>query len=261
VTLRLLSTLLVGIVGLASASWGDDAPGECPVTFHPRGDESITLEGLLQIPDGEGPHAGVVICHPDPRYGGSMGVTVVDRLRKGLAKAGLATLRFNFRGIGGSTGEFDEGIGEVHDCLGALDLLRARLGVGPKRVALVGYSWGSWTGLRACVRDGKVPACACLSFPVPEGEDITGHTYFRDIRFPTLFVTGTADTISSLGTIRSIIQANGAEKRCRVVPLEGADHFFWSPDDLTAAVGKIVPFITASLRVSAAPLNTSETAD
>lgn len=220
---------------------------ERPVAFHPRGDETLALEGLVRIPEGAAACRGVVICHPDPRYEGSMEAPVVAHLQHAFAEARYATLRFNLRGVGASTGEFDEGKGEVLDCLGALDFLRSQPRIDPKRVALVAYSFGAWVGLQACVRDGKLPACGCLAFPVPENEDITKHTYFKQIASPTLFVTGTGDIISSLKTIRRIVEANGVEKHCRIIGIEDADHFFWSEADLAAAAQHLVAFITKHL--------------
>lgn len=220
-----------------------DTPGERAVTFHPRGDETIELEGLVHMPDRDGPLGGVVLCHPDPRHSGSMTVPVVAHLQRAFAKDGYATLRFNSRGVGGSTGEFDAGDGEIDDCLGALDFLRAQPSVDAKRVALIGYSFGAWVGLQACVRDAKVPACACLAFPVPEGEDIGRHEYFARITFPVLFVTGAADTISSLATIRRLIDANDMAEHCRVTSIPDADHFLFDADHMALAAQRLLSFI------------------
>jgi uncharacterized protein len=227
----------------------DQGAGEVEerVTFHPRGDAGVELEGLLQIPRQGKLAAGLVLCHPDPRYAGAMDSAVVAGLQSGLQKAGYATLRFNLRGVGASKGAFEDGKGEVLDCLGALDFLRARNGVDPARVALVGYSFGSWIGLQACVRDAKVPLCVCVSLPVPATEDITKHPYFAQISFPTLFVTGTEDTISSLATIVKLIDANGVAKYCSIAALQGADHFFRSQRNLDLAVQHAVEFVQEHL--------------
>ncbi len=217
---------------------------EKPLTFHPRGDDAIDLQGLLQVPQGPaGPVPGVVICHPDPRYGGSLNSHVVAGVQGACGEMGWATLRFNFRGVDRSGGAFDDGKGEVADCLGALDRLRSTPGVDPARVALVGYSFGSWVGLRAAVSDGHVPACVCLSFPVPAEEDIARHGYFADIRFPVLLLSGTEDNISWLPTIEAIVAANRSSDYCRVVALEGAGHFYSSPADLAAAKRATTAFL------------------
>ena len=77
------------------------------VTF-PSAD--LTLEGHLTLPPGA-TRAGV-ICHPHPQYGGDMHNPVVGAIEAGLQRAGFATLRFNFRGVGRSTGAYDGGSGE-----------------------------------------------------------------------------------------------------------------------------------------------------
>ena len=72
----------------------------------------IKIEGLLQTKPGD---KGVVITHPHPLYGGSMHNNVVESLVQVYQQAGYATLRFNFRGVGGSAGQYDNGVGEVDD--------------------------------------------------------------------------------------------------------------------------------------------------
>ena len=230
---QLAATALLGILALSGVQ---AAGSEKPLTFHPRGDDAIHLQGLLHAPSGAGEFfPGVVICHPDPRYGGSLSSHVVTAVQGACSEMGWATLRFNFRGVDRSGGVFDDGKGELADCLGALDALRSTPRVDPARVALVGYSFGSWVGLRAAVSDGHVPACVCLSFPVPAEEDIARHGYFADIRCPVLLLTGTEDSISWLPTIEAIVAGNQRSDYCRVVALEGADHFYSNPADLAAA--------------------------
>ena len=88
--------------------------------------EGLSFEGVMAQPDdGSGPWPGVVICHPHPLHGGSMDNNVVLALALGLVEEGFVTLRFNFRGVGGSEGEHTEGEKESQEVLGALDLIKA----------------------------------------------------------------------------------------------------------------------------------------
>src|ERR1044071_6185008 len=83
------------------------------------------LESLLEEP--EGPiRAAVVFGHPHPMHGGTMHTKAVYQGTKGLVRIGCAVLRFNFRGVGGSEGEFDQGAGEMEDFRTALDFMAAR---------------------------------------------------------------------------------------------------------------------------------------
>jgi uncharacterized protein len=100
----------------------------------------LSLEGALALP--ERPAAGVVLCHPHPLYGGDMDNPVVGAAAEACAGLGLATLRFNFRGVGGSRGAWDEGHGEQEDVRATLTLLRQRLPAAT-RLALAGYSFGA----------------------------------------------------------------------------------------------------------------------
>lgn len=220
---------------------------EIAVRFAPRGEASLRLEGLLQVPAQGRPAPGVVLCHPDPRYGGSLGSIVVEALQREFARAGWATLRFNFRGVGESEGGFDGGVGERRDCLGALDLLRSTPGVDAPRVGLIGYSFGSWVGLQACVDDGHVPACGCVAFPVPATEDLDRHPYLARLTCPTLFVTGTLDTISSLATIRSLLERYDPPATCVVRELQGGDHFFGDSVLLQQATRAMLEFFTVQM--------------
>src|SRR5438876_5777477 len=105
--------------------------------------DGLTLEGELQVPDGA--HAAVVLAHPHPLHGGNMRSIVIGALFAGLPAAGVAVLRFNFRGVGASEGTHDGGRGERLDVVAALDVLE---GLGRERpLVLGGWSFGADTSL------------------------------------------------------------------------------------------------------------------
>ena len=110
------------------------------------------LEAILKEP--ESPVAAAVVCHPHPLGGGTMNNNVVYRAAKALNEAGLAVLRFNFRGVGASTGRHDGGAGEEEDALAALDLLAQRYPDLPLWMA--GFSFGARVGLTVGARDGRI---------------------------------------------------------------------------------------------------------
>jgi alpha/beta superfamily hydrolase len=104
----------------------------------------LNLEGELTLPGSCS--RGAVICHPHPQYGGDMDDPVVCAVARALQEAGHATLRFNFRGVGASTGRYGGGAGEGDDLRAAVRFLIERSGA--SRVTLAGYSFGAMIALQ-----------------------------------------------------------------------------------------------------------------
>jgi len=125
-----------------------------------------SLSGRVSIPAGHGHLEGIlreassavaaaVVCHPHPRGGGTMNNNVVYRAAKALVAGGVTALRFNFRGVGASTGSYDDGVGEEDDVRAALDFLRAHAPGLP--IWIAGFSFGARVGLTVGARsDGVV---------------------------------------------------------------------------------------------------------
>lgn len=103
------------------------------------------LEGMLHLPDGE-PIAIAVVAHPLSTMGGTMENKIVTTLSKTFAELGFATLRFNFRGVGESVGEFDSGNGEVEDMLAVIQHAKDAFGHLP--LILAGFSFGGYVAAR-----------------------------------------------------------------------------------------------------------------
>lgn len=108
------------------------------------------LETLTSCPTGLAAPATAVICHPHPLYGGSMHNKVVHTLARSFSELGLRTVRFNFRSVGDSAGEFGRGEGETEDVLAILRWLHA-YGSGDE-IWLAGFSFGAFMALRAAAR-------------------------------------------------------------------------------------------------------------
>ena len=120
------------------------------------------LEALLDRPDGP-PRAAVAFAHPHPEHGGTMHTKVVFRASKALAGIGCLVLRFNFRGVGGSAGVFDEDDGEAADFRAALDYLAARTPGTPLWAA--GMSFGSWIAMETGAVDDRVRLLLGIATP------------------------------------------------------------------------------------------------
>ena len=119
-----------------------------------------TLEGMLAWDPQGKPRFAAVVCHPHPLHGGTMHNKVVFQAAKAALQEGLPTLRFNFRGVGKSTGSFGDGIGEREDVTAALDYLGTRFPAIP--VCLLGFSFGASVGLRVGANDPRVVALVGL---------------------------------------------------------------------------------------------------
>jgi alpha/beta superfamily hydrolase len=108
------------------------------------------LEGYWQA---GAANKGAVITHPHPLYGGSMSNPVVETIQNAYQQNGYATLRFNFRGVGGSQGSYDNGAGEKDDVYAAVATLKSG---GTTAIDLAGYSFGAWVNA-AIVADSRTP--------------------------------------------------------------------------------------------------------
>jgi len=135
-----------------------------------QSDDTTTLEAELARPDGT-PRVGIVLCHPHPQYGGTMRSIVISALFEALPKIGVETLRFNFRGVEHSTGDFDEGHGERRDARAAIDALANDLGPNTPLV-LVGWSFGA--DIAMSVRDRSVRAWVAIAPPLRYATDLDG---------------------------------------------------------------------------------------
>ncbi len=188
---------------------------EIQVTFR-SGD--LTLEGLLANPGGDAPAA--VVCHPHPMYGGSMFNNVVDAILAALWQAGYATLRFNFRGVGGSDGEYDGGPGEVDDAVAAMAFLLAQPGVRKSGAVMAGYSFGAMVAVSAGYERAEIARVVAVALPlamadarIPDGASK-----------PVLLVSGDRDSYSPVAGLQALRSKVGDSARLEIVA--GADHFF-----------------------------------
>jgi alpha/beta superfamily hydrolase len=149
-----------------------------------------------------------------------MHTKAVYRAAQGLLEAGLVTLRFNFRGVGASTGTHDEGIGEQDDLRNALDWLEARYPSLPMVVG--GFSFGSMVGLSVGIEDPRAVALFGLGLPVERAE--YDFSYLADSDKPLLVVQGEGDEFGSGAAVAELVAPLGS--RVTLVRIAGSDHFF-----------------------------------
>jgi alpha/beta superfamily hydrolase len=188
------------------------------------------LEALVKEPVGLARGAAVV-CHPHPIHGGTMHTKAVYRAAQALNDAGLVTLRFNFRGVGASTGSFDEGIGEREDLEAALDWLEREYPTLPLFAG--GFSFGSMVALSVGVDDERVVALFGLGLPVDK--DAYDYSFLEQTEKPILVVQGENDEFGSGEMVSKLLDPLGTH--ITLVRIPGSDHFFRDrPDELRATV-------------------------
>ena len=173
-----------------------------------------------------------LLLHPHPLHGGTMHNKVVYRVAAALEEAGFETLRFNFRGVGQSTGAYDGGDGETVDARDALDFLLTHQ---PhfREVIVAGFSFGSLVGLRLGCGDPRVDRLIAIGLPVRLGTP----DFLSACRKPTLFLHGEADDIAPLAPLAELLEQFRYERPFQLVTIPGAGHFFdRHPAELKAAV-------------------------
>jgi alpha/beta superfamily hydrolase len=140
---------------------------------------------------------------------------------KVFAGLGLPVLRFNFRGVGLSEGEFDHGVGELDDARAGLDWLDAKLHL---PILLVGFSFGSYVGMRAGCCDARVQGMIGLGVPYrAEGRSYT-YEFLDDCTQPKLYISGTEDQFGPRKFVEPMLEETADPKR--IVWIDGAEHFF-----------------------------------
>jgi hypothetical protein len=197
----------------------------------------VDLEGMIFIPEGEGPFSLVVLCHPHPLYGGNMFNNVVQAVGAVLGEKGLAWLKFNFRGVGRSGGRYSDGIGERDDARSALSFAENQERVNPAKIGICGYSFGSTVAFAAAAMDPRVKAVAGIS-PFIEPPDLLDRCFS-----PKLFVTGTGDEFVDPQALERQVKKLSGPKELILFP--GVDHF-WSEGE-GAMAEKVAGFFWESL--------------
>ncbi len=190
------------------------APRKQPLTIHgPAGG----LEALLETPEGVTGERVAVLCHPHPQHQGTMLNKVVHTLARAMNDLGLSALRFNFRGVGASEGDYAEGEGEVDDVTAVAEYARRRW---PGcRIWLAGFSFGGVVSARAAER---VRPEQLLS--IAPAVNILGRELREIPGMPWLVIQGGADEIVAPAEVRD--WAATLQPQPKLIVLPEAGHFF-----------------------------------
>ncbi len=177
------------------------------------------LEAILKEPD-EKFRGVALVAHPHPLGHGTMHNKVVFRAAAGLSRADLVTLRFNFRGVGLSTGTHDDGRGEQDDIKTALDFLSENYPNEP--VTLAGFSFGSRFGTEIAINDDRIVRIISIGTPV----DKYDYEFLHDCDKPILFVHGDNDEFGEVKNLQKLFNDLTKTDDKEIVIFENCGHFF-----------------------------------
>lgn len=175
------------------------------------------LEALLELTESAQPQAVAVVCHPHPVHGGTLQNKVVHTLARAFVSCDIAALRFNFRGVGVSAGEFDDAAGEYDDAVAAVNWLQARYPELP--VWLAGFSFGGAIAIRVA-NSHSVAGLVSVAPAV--------RRFAADVESapacPWLLVQGDEDELVDID--ETIEFVNRLEPGPELAVFEGGGHFF-----------------------------------
>lgn len=189
------------------------------------------LEAILKEPRQRPPRAAALVLHPHPLGGGTMHNKVVFRAAAALNEAGLLTLRINFRGVGQSTGEHDEGRGEQADVRAGIDYLAGHYP--ESKLVVCGFSFGARVGLDVGIRDERVNYLIGVGTPL----DKYDFDFLTSCRKPILLIQGEHDEYGDVAELRKLADELQKHTDARLVIVPGAGHFFEERlDELKSAI-------------------------
>ncbi len=172
------------------------------------------LEGLFEQ---VGKERAVVITHPHPTYGGDMYNSVVHTISKAFQQLSYSTLRFNFRGVGKSTGSYDNGLGEQEDVKYAIQYLSE---LGFNSIGLAGYSFGSWV-IYNLVINNKLKNSIVLVSPPVDFIEFENNQLLDSLK---MVLVGDRDDFASLENINQLVPIWNPKAHLEII--QGADHFY-----------------------------------
>ncbi len=179
------------------------------------------LEAIVKEPRHAANKGVALVLHPHPLGGGTMHNKVVFRAASALNDAGLITLRINFRGVGQSTGEHDEGRGELEDVRAGLDYLTNNYPGRP--ILLCGFSFGARVGLEVGMSDQRVQSLISIGTPVGKYD----FSFLKACRKPLLFVHGDHDEFGTLSELQQLVdEIKMHNPGAKLHVAKGSGHFF-----------------------------------
>ncbi|MBN8291323.1 alpha/beta hydrolase [Rhodobacter sp. NTK016B] len=164
-----------------------------------------------------------IVLHPHPQFGGTMNNKVVYNLHYAFHSMGFSVLRFNFRGVGRSQGEYDQGVGELSDAAAALDYLQSQ-NQNSRHCWVCGFSFGAWIGMQLLMRRPDITGFVSVAPPA----NLYDFSFLAPCPASGLIINGTADRIAPPKDVTTLVNKLHEQKGITITheQIEGADHFF-----------------------------------
>jgi alpha/beta superfamily hydrolase len=175
------------------------------------------IECAIDRPAGA-PIGLAVLCHPHPQGGGTLDHKVVQTIARACLELGWASVRFNFRGVGASAGEWDEGRGEVDDALAVIETWRARADFAGLPLLLGGFSFGAFVAVEASHRLADAVSLRRIALVGPSTEK----QVVRSVPADTLVIHGESDEVVPLAATLDWARPQNLP----VIVFPGVGHFF-----------------------------------
>ena len=179
-----------------------------------------------------------IVLHPHPGSGGSMNEGITLALYNSFVKRGFATLRFNFRGVGRSQGEFDNGIGELSDAASALDWVQQFNGEAPFTF-VAGFSFGALIGMQLLMRRPEIRGFISVAPPA----NLYDFGFLAPCPSSGLIINGGSDEVVTPSGVQKLVDKLKTQKHITIEHqlVEGANHFFEKErDELMARIDAYV---------------------
>ena len=173
---------------------------------------------------GKRPNAPIaLILHPHPRAGGQMNHPVSVQLFHLFMKRGFSVLRFNFRGVGRSQGDFDSGIGELADAATALDWLQVT-NPSASQCWVAGFDFGAWIGMQLLMRRPEIEGFISVAAPANRFD----FSFLAPCPSSGLFIHGAQDRVAPVKDVMSVIEKVKTQRGIQLehAVIDGANHFF-----------------------------------
>lgn len=164
-----------------------------------------------------------LILHPHPQFGGTMNNKVVYHQFTTFKNRGFSVLRFNFRGVGRSQGDYDQGIGELSDAAAALDWMQTHNPNAPA-VWIAGFSFGAWIGMQLLMRRPEIEGFISIAPPA----NMYDFSFLAPCPSSGVIIHGTRDMQVPQKDVQKLVEKLQSQKGITIhhKQVEGADHFF-----------------------------------